>query len=141
MIKQYDFFRLSNLICQIFGCVQILDKYRFLTAFFIFTLLFFVSGQFIKQEISEKDTSCNNLEEVGHVFNERILDFYEKNLGLCTEDNGGILIFYKRKGVPRKIDIFLKIESKIPAYLPVLNQLQVGPKQACSESEHEGLSL
>ena len=64
------------------------------------------------------------------MFNERILDFYEKNLGLCTEDNGGILIFYKhnRKGVPRKIDIFLKIESKIPAYLPVLNQLQVGPK-------------
>ena len=65
-----------------------------------------------KQEVSEKDTSCNNLEEVGHVFNERILDFYDKNLCLCTEDIGGILIFYKhnRMGVPRKIDIFLKIE-------------------------------
>ena len=91
-------------------------------------------------ELDTEQPLHNNEEKVRNIFNENVLDFYEKNVGLCTEAMDKTLIYYKhnKRVSPENIEVFLKDGIKVLSLFTASQSAKGEPQQVHSQNEPPG---
>ncbi|MDP6751555.1 MAG: DUF805 domain-containing protein [Candidatus Poribacteria bacterium] len=88
-------------------------------------------------ELDAEQPRHDNEGKVRNIFNENVLDFYEKNVGLCTEAMGNTLIYYRhnKRVSPENIEGFLKEGIKVLSLFTTSQSAKGEPPQAHSQIE------
>ena len=88
-------------------------------------------------ELDAEQPRHDNEGKVRNIFNEKVLDFYEKNVGLCTEAMDNTLIYYRhnKRVSPENIEGFLKEGIKVLSLFTTSQSAKGEPPQAQSQIE------
>ena len=82
----------------------------------------------------------SNEEKVRNIFNKNVLDFYEKNVGICTEAMDKTLIYYRhdKRVSPENIEGFLKEGIKVLSLFTTSQLAKGESQQVHSQNEPPG---